>query len=225
MKILFDLDDTLYPERQYVYQGFWAVSNYIQESYKIDARKIYLELISIFKSRSKKVFDDLISLKGISEDPLKLVSIYRAAKRKLSLYSEVCEVLKLLKENNDIILITNGNSEVQRRKINILKLEDFFDDIFILDDFGLEYWKPSTLIFDRIYRKYQGDLSEYVFIGNGEEDLEFSRRLGIKFFLVKRRDCLRIANIDLLKSNFGIYVIDDLRAILHYLDTPDIRGN
>ena len=52
MNILFDLDDTLYPEKTFIYQGFLSVSLFLCKKFNLDKIKVYLELIKIFKQNS-----------------------------------------------------------------------------------------------------------------------------------------------------------------------------
>jgi len=212
MNLLFDLDDTLYPEKQHIFQGFWAVAQFFRSKYSLDGIKVYLELVFIFKDGSNKVFDDFLYGKNITENPLDLVNIYRGAKRKLSLYSDVPENLKSLRDlGNKLILATNGRSEAQKEKIKNLKIEKYFDDIFILDDFGKEYWKPSVLIFNKIYNKYKGVLADYLFVGNGQEDLEFAKKSGIRFVFVDRKNSVRKTEI---RNEQGVYIVKNLEEIM-----------
>ena len=193
MNLLFDLDDTLYPEKQYIFQGFWAVSNYIGDKFSIDKKQIYLQIISLFRNGSNKVIDDIILELKLNENPFFLLDVYRRSQRRLSFYSEVKTALKHLKEDgNDIILLTNGNSEAQWNKIKILEADELFDEIYVLDDFGKEFWKPSTLILKKIYNVHKGkELCEYVLVGNNSEDLQFAINAGIGFIFVDRNDALR----------------------------------
>ena len=92
-----------------------------------------------------------------------------------------------------------------------MKIEKYFNDIFILDDFGKEYWKPSVLIFDEIYNKYKGDLEDYLFIGNGQEDLEFAKKSGIRFVYVDRKNSARKAEI---RNEQGVYIVKNLEEII-----------
>lgn len=212
MNFLFDLDDTLYPERQYILQGFLAVAQYLSNENGLDLIETYLEIVSIFKSGSEKVFDDLLSRKGIIKSPADLINVYRSSERRLFLYSDVPDTMKSLKTlGNKLALLTNGNCEVQRRKIKILELEKFFDDIFVLDEFGKEFWKPSTLIFDIIYNNWNGSLRDYIFVGNAQEDLEFTKRLGIKFIFVDRANNIRRAQII---NEQGVYIVKSLYEVL-----------
>ncbi len=196
MKIIFDLDDTLYPEKMYIYQGFWAVSNYIGDKYKIDKKYLYSKLISIFKNGSTKIFDDVVFELKLNENPISLVDVYRKSPRKLAYYNEVKGALKHLKEDgHTLILITNGDSDTQWGKIRILKADELFDEIYILDDFGKEFWKPSTLIFDKIYNVYGDNKGErYMIVGNGYEDFEFARNAQIEFIFIDRENAVRKIN-------------------------------
>jgi len=216
MNLLFDLDDTLYPEKQYIFQGFWAVAQFLQSKYELSGVKIYLEFVSIFREGSNKVFDNFLYGENITENSLKLVNIYRNAKRKLSLYPDVLRSLKSLRDfGNKLVLVTNGRSEIQKEKIKILKIEKYFDDVFVLDDFGKEYWKPSVLIFNKIYNEYKGNLIDYLFIGNGQEDLEFSRHTKIKFIFVDRKDSVKKADI---RNEQGVCIVKNLEEIIKVIE-------
>lgn len=220
MNLLIDLDDTLYPEKMYIYEGFWAVARFLQDKYNLKAVKVYLKLVSIFKDGSNKIFDDFLNRENITENPLHLVDIYRNAKRELTLYPDVLESLESLRSlGNKLILLTNGCSEVQRKKIEILKIEKYFDDIFVLNDFGKDYWKPSTLILNKIFAKYGLNLTDYYVIGNGQEDLEFAKQAGIKFIFVDRSNSVRKAKIE---DKSEIYIIKNLKELIPIIGKPVI---
>jgi len=221
MNLLFDLDDTLYPEKQYIFQGFWAVAQFLQSKYEINGIELYLEFVSIFKEGSNKIFDDFLYRENIAENSFKLVNVYRNAKRKLSLYPDVLSTLKSLRNfGNKLVLVTNGRSETQKEKIKILKIEDYFDDIFILDDFGKEHWKPSVLIFNKIYNEYKGNLTDYLFIGNGQEDLEFSKNAKIKFIFVDRKDSIKKADI---RNEQGVCVVKNLKEVIKLIEEERVK--
>jgi len=218
MMILFDLDDTLYPEKQYIYQGFKEVAKYLNKKHGLDLYRSYYELLSIFKSGSKKVFDDFLSCQNTGETSAVLVDIYRRAPRKLSLYPDVTKGLnEIKKSNHKLILITNGRAESQRQKLEQLCLAYYFDEIFILDEYGQEFWKPSTLIFQSIYKKYGGEIKDYMLVGNAEEDFEFSKNLGIRFVYIQRRNQVRKLPIKSFFKDDNFYrikTLDDIGEII-----------
>ena len=212
MNLLFDLDDTLYPEKQYIYQGFWNVACILYKRHRLDCIETYLNLVKMFRSGSSKVFDDFLLSRNINKEVNYIVDIYRKSDKKLYLYKDVIESLKYLKEvNNNLILVTNGRSETQWYKIKHLGLMEIFDDIFVLDDFGVKYWKPSTLIFGRISSKYGNNLSDYFFIGNGEEDFEFSKTLGMDFIFINRYNKVRGITP---RKNDNLFIIKNLYELL-----------
>ncbi len=212
MNFLFDLDDTLYPEKQYIYQGFWNVACILYRKHRLDCIETYLKLVEIFRSGSSKVFNDFVRSRNINEEVNYIVDIYRKSDKKLYLYKDVLESLKYLKKvNSNLILVTNGRSETQWYKIKHLGLREIFDDIFVLDDFGVEYWKPSILIFSKISSKYGNNLSDYFFVGNGEEDFAFSKTLGINFILINRYNKIRGIRPE---KNDNSFVVKNLYELL-----------
>ena len=58
--VVFDLEDTLISERQYVESGFRVVAKYISESSNINSQLIYETMISLFEKSSKQVFNRLL---------------------------------------------------------------------------------------------------------------------------------------------------------------------
>ena len=46
--IIFDLDDTLISEKEYIKSGYKAVSKYIEEKYRLDKEKTYVQLNILF---------------------------------------------------------------------------------------------------------------------------------------------------------------------------------
>jgi len=56
---IFDLDDTLYPEIQYVWSGFRAVSCMLADTKELQNR-LFNEMQELFRSDRKKVFDRLV---------------------------------------------------------------------------------------------------------------------------------------------------------------------
>ncbi len=63
------------------------------------------------------------------------------------IYKDTFEVLNLLHSRIPMLLLTNGDSQLQREKIDsIVGLADYFDHIIVSGEFGVG--KPSPLIFE-----------------------------------------------------------------------------
>ncbi len=79
--VIFDLDDTLYPELSYVDSGFQAVDRFLSEAGACQCGKFYCAAKSSFETGQRsRVFDNTIEAMGISRDrfPIsELVRVYR----------------------------------------------------------------------------------------------------------------------------------------------------
>jgi putative hydrolase of the HAD superfamily len=187
MNIIFDLDDTLYLEKLYIYQGFWKVAKYLEQHTRLEPVRLYLDMVNLLKSGSRRVFNDLQKEWKFIIEPTELLSIYRNAPRRLTLLSDVEEGCKILKKNgHHSILITNGDSETQWKKVKAMDLEKIFDLVLVADDYGKEYWKPSTKLMEKILEYFGLVEQNYLVIGNGTDDLEFAQNAGLQFIYIKR---------------------------------------
>jgi putative hydrolase of the HAD superfamily len=187
LNIIFDLDDTLYLEKLYIYQGFREVAKYLERHTRLEPVRLYLDLVNVLKNGSTRVFDDLKNKWKFQINPKELVRIYRHAPRHLELLPDVEEGCKLLKENrHHLILITNGDSETQWKKVKAMDLEKIFDLVLVADDFGKEYWKPSAKLMEKIRENVGPVEQNYLVVGNGTADLEFAQNAGLQFIHIKR---------------------------------------
>ena len=68
--ILFDLDDTLYEEKQFVAGGFKTVAEYLSIKYRVDYDKVFKILKDAFeKGLRRKNFDVLLKKLAIEKEP------------------------------------------------------------------------------------------------------------------------------------------------------------
>ncbi len=51
--VIFDLDDTLYNERDFVYSGFMEVATYLSNKYGIDKNILFDDMVNILNSRGR----------------------------------------------------------------------------------------------------------------------------------------------------------------------------
>lgn len=143
--IVFDLDDTLYDEKNYVCSGFNAIENAFPQ-FKGLSEKLWKAFID-----GKPAVDAVVSELGLKKEKYKqeFLEIYRSHKPDITLNENVYEILsKLKKDNKKLGLITDGRPEGQHNKIAALGIADFFDKIIITDELGgTDYRKPNPLAF------------------------------------------------------------------------------
>src|SRR5208282_3192949 len=120
--VVFDLDDTLFPERSYVLSGFRAVGEWISETYSI--RGFFETAARLFgEGHRGRIFDEVLSTLGV------------CAERALAHFG--CHVTTGI--------ITDGYLVAQKRKVAALGLERLVDYIVYSDEFGRDHWKPSAV--------------------------------------------------------------------------------
>jgi putative hydrolase of the HAD superfamily len=193
--VLFDLDDTLISEYEFIKSGFSHISDLLSQKYNIEKEKIYRELMDLFNIDRSNIFDQWFTKKGLvvsKEYILYLVNEYRNHIPKISFYDDVIPSINILKHNNiKIGIVTDGYQESQKRKLNCVKAYDYFDKIYITDEYGKDYWKPSKLIFEHIMAEYNVTNNELVYIGdNPSKDFYISLSLGIKTIRIIRKDSI-----------------------------------
>jgi FMN phosphatase YigB (HAD superfamily) len=188
--IVFDLDDTLYPEKDFVFSAYRAV-----------AEKVWLDHGVEIESSLRKIFNygrrgDLFSIvlkeKNIIFDEAyvhSLVDAYRKHQPGIVPYTDIRILDDLKKQNFKLGLLTDGWKQVQAGKIKALKLEHFFDAIVLSDELGgPEFWKPCALPFEKILKLLELKPEDAVYIGdNPVKDFAGARKLGMKTIRIRRR--------------------------------------
>jgi len=145
--VIFDLDDTLFPERSYVLSGFRAVGDWIHETYSI--RGFFETAARLFgEGHRGRIFDEVLSTLGVSADrPLidSLISCYRNHHPEIRMYQDAERALARFECHATTGIITDGYLVAQKRKVAALGLEQLVDHIVYSDEFGRDHWKPSSV--------------------------------------------------------------------------------
>lgn len=147
--IVFDLDDTLFPERDYVLSGFAAVDQWLREKRGITGFFVSAERLFSDGNRGH-IFDDVLAQQGIADATNlvpELVAVYRSHIPKISLHADARSMIERFHGKYKLGLITDGYAAAQRRKVEALGVSEWFDSIIYTDDLGRENWKPSPLSF------------------------------------------------------------------------------
>ena len=146
--VAFDMDDTLYPERAFVFSGHRAVSEAVEAELGFP---IYDELVELFQGgRRGDLFTPVLArhLGAVDESYVKrLVAVYRAHRPVIAPFPEAAAVLEEIRGRYRMALISDGIEAVQQRKLDALGLRPLFEAIVMTDAFGREFWKPHPLPF------------------------------------------------------------------------------
>jgi len=222
--IIFDLDDTLYNEIDYVYSGFRKVAKYLEPVLKRGEEEIFYDLIDIFKLDKGNVFDKLIkkyNLETNSEDIiLKCIDIYRSHYPDIKLSAETEGLLHYLKNKNyKLGIITDGRPQGQKNKIKALDLEKFVDYIIITDELGgVSFRKPHTLAYLKMKEYFNVEAEQIVCVAdNPAKDFITPNKLGMLTVMVKNKKSIHPQKVDQEECKPEI-VIDRIEELIKILE-------
>lgn len=206
--VIFDLDDTLYPERKYVESGFKAVSDYLGGGYK--------ETLCDYFEAGKHAIDELMKELGRENERDEALNVYRSHKPKICLYDGAYETIQELKGKGiKVGIITDGRPEGQRNKIEALKLDRLVEDIIITDELGgIQFRKPCDIAFRIMQRRWRLNASEIVYVGDNQlKDFQASQQIGMKSVWFDNKDGLYSADERVCRD-----VIHNINEIVKYID-------
>ena len=182
MIIIFDLDDTLFRRENFVNNGLKNVAKYIcKKKKKKKIHKVFQDLKKIYNNKKiKNTFNYFLKLHNIHNlNEQKCVSIYRYGKNDIRPYPQALQLLKIY--NKKCYLVTDGNKCVQRYKIKQLKIKNFFKKIFITNEYGIKFQKPSLYCFKKIKKIEKCPYNKLVYIAdNPHKDFINCNKVGIK---------------------------------------------
>ena len=142
--LLLDLDDTLYDEWQYVQGGLRAVADHIAKRDRSLTPEVVLHHLRYewaLRGRTA-VFDRTLAHFGLPlSDVPRLVAVYRAHRPSLVFHEGVPARLRELHRWFRLAVVTDGQIEMQRAKVDALGLEKLVDHVFYCD--ALDAPKPD----------------------------------------------------------------------------------
>ena len=116
--VVFDLDDTLYKEIDFLKSGYRKVAEMVAKQSGIEALEVFDQLLSWYY-RGENAFVNLNGKYGISNPIEDYLNIYRYHQPSLSLSEDAKEALSGLK-NMDVAMgiITDGRETTQRKTLS-----------------------------------------------------------------------------------------------------------
>jgi len=151
--VAFDLDDTLFPERDYVRSGYRAVAEHLRRTQRVVQRFEDFMWDLFLAGQTAKVFDATSAHFGLNLSPAQiteLVEVYRNHVPAIAAYSGVPHLLSLLRARFRLAVLSDGFLPAQRLKLEAIKLERFFDCVLFTEELGRECWKPSPAGFQAV---------------------------------------------------------------------------
>lgn len=182
--VAFDLDDTLYLERDYVRSGFRAVAEYAARGTDTPADEAFTFLWEHFLAGARgTTFNALLARypalserRGVAE----LVRCYREHRPRIG-YLPGAEVLlqELGARGVKLAVISDGPLVSQAAKAEALGVARYADPVILTDAWGEDFWKPHTRAFETVAAAFSLPAERLVYVGdNPTKDFHAPTRLG-----------------------------------------------
>lgn len=182
--LIIDLDDTLYDERDYVLSGFRAVAGEIARRFPgSDADGLYGGMVAELDAHGRgKVFDRALEQAGVDAGPelvRALVEAYRDHRPQIALWPGVADALASLARDYRTAVVTDGLSQMQRRKVDALGVEALVAEVLYCWEH--EAPKPDPACYIEALRRLDARPEEAVVIGdNPAHDMAAARAIGAR---------------------------------------------
>jgi HAD superfamily hydrolase (TIGR01549 family) len=188
--IIFDLDDTIYPQKNYDSPALLKISKFISKKINRNEILIFKKLRKIKKIRRGKApkllfntFFKKLKITNKRKIIFKCVSMFQGYECKELKSSKTLKLLiSNLYKKKILFIVTNGNVRRQKKKIKYLGIKKYFKRIFILD--GLKTaTKPSIKSVKYLSRFIENKKKlKAVYVGdNINSDKKFAKNLKIDF--------------------------------------------
>lgn len=180
--MVFDLDDTLYLERDYVVSGLTAAGDWARARLGLD------RLGPIMRERfeagaRQRIFDDSLAALGQTATPAlvaRLLAVYRQHRPRIALATDATRYLDRRDAGTAVAIVTDGFLDAQRRKLRALDLfRRGVRQAVCTDRWGRAAWKPSRRAFDHLEAAFGLSGARFTYVAdNPSKDFVAPRQLG-----------------------------------------------
>jgi putative hydrolase of the HAD superfamily len=183
--VVFDMDDTLYLEHEYVLSGFRHIAGLIAKDAQVPADDVFAFLVTSTTKNEHRghhldlLFEEYPGLR-CAWSASRLIEEYRCHNPTISLLPSVPSMLSELRAAGaHLAVITDGASQSQHRKATALELERHVDMVIVTDDYSIEYRKPHPFAYLKVLERFGCEPGDCVYIGdNPAKDFFAPRALG-----------------------------------------------
>lgn len=187
--IVFDLDGTLYPFRQFAASGFRAVARVLERDHRVPQAEVFRALCRArtrgARGREVQAVCAAFGLSPALVGPL--VARILLHEPDIRLPRTAVAVLRELRTQFRVGVLTNGDPAVQRRKVAALGLAREVDAVAYACESGRGMGKPDPAGFLDVMARLQSAPSSTVFVGDDPEaDIAGASQLGVRTIFVGR---------------------------------------
>jgi len=221
--VFFDVDYTLYDMTQYVRGALSNVAQTVADSCSADWETLFASLWRKWREVGTEyghLFDDWLRSHGLfAESRLRAcIDVYHAHQPALSLYPGVDELLFDLRSRYRVGVITDGNLQGQRAKVDALDLEGKVD--LIVYSAALSSSKPDAGIFRHVLSLAGVAPERSVYVGDHPiRDIAGARRAGMLSVRVLTGEFSDLPDDPELRPTYRVHDLWHLPQALAELET------
>ena len=175
---IFDLDNTLYNENDYIK----ACLNKLIELESLSYRQISndeIDRIRLFSTNILKSILEFCDYELKYYDPF--YAIYKSLVCQINPYKDACQLITYLKKNSIITaILTNGIPAVQRNKIKCLAIKEMGMMLFFARELGDGDEKPKPIVFKKACELLSVKPLECLYVGDHPiHDFQGAKKSGL----------------------------------------------
>lgn len=168
--VVFDIDDTLYPEREFVRSGYAAVARRLRQRLGRDEPFEDWLWARFEQGEYAGAFDALnahFDLGLTHEDVVDCVEGYRLhPSPEISPYPGMAAVLDRIARGCRLAVISDGPSQVQRQKLAATGLADRFELVLVSGDFEPPAGKPDARMYQHVAERLDVPHAACAYVGD-----------------------------------------------------------
>lgn len=211
--LVFDLDDTLYPEISYVHSGFRAVAAMAGPRLGVPPQTLAEDLVKEESLHGRgQVFDAVLRQYGRCTRALvtACVRAYRQHRPEISLYPDADRCLNRFAKW-PLYIVTDGHKEVQARKVAALAIGDRVRHAYLTNRYGRHRAKPAPYCFELICRREGVTPGQVIYVGdNPSKDFVGLRPLGFRTVRILRGNYAHVTALPEHEAHRRIKNMDEL---------------
>lgn len=185
---IFELDNVLYPEKDYLYQVYYLFASFLEYTEQLDAKVMINLMTSVYEDRGKDaVFAELQHAYKLDENYRNNFEHLLANARlplKLLLYKQMLGLLQeIVVDRKRIFIVTNGSPQQQLNKIKYMEWNGL--EAYLTCYFADEYSpKPEPDVIHTLIHEHKLKRRELLMIGNLKSDVLCAEASGIDYISV-----------------------------------------
>ena len=219
--VVFDLDNVLYDERDYVFAAFRSIALFLSGRCRFSEDEVYSKLVCDFEKKGSmypRLFNDAVTDLGLDQNLVpEILRLYATVDSKVELFPEATSTLLALRRLGlKLALVTNGGVQIQRNKIRLLGVEEFFDAVVFARETETGKEKPDPEGYRVALQKLGVGAGETVCVGdNPHTDFWGAKQMGMRTIRVL---CGEFKDVHLSEEYEAEIVLHNLAELLGVIE-------